>query len=560
MHRGVQPDELRELRLPDTMSGHCRGSARLRAWIMLVGLTGGACDATTRLTGDLDGAELDAAADQDGAPDDGAADDTAGEDSEPEDVAAPCPVWVATVPHGPGQDGSREDPQVGLQEALDARGACDNLRLVADPDSVPFALAVDIELRDGEHLVLEGDPGSDRRPVLAGAGEDSGIRAWGAGTLVLRRLVARGGNAGRGGCLDADVSALELSGTEWSACSATGSGGAVFVLASSASVEDSSFFDNVAGEKGGAVALDNWTADTRIVVAGSVFRENRADEGGAISVLVPALDCVITGSRFADNSAAWGGAAIGGHLGGQIVGNRFDGNRAGSGGGAVSGQGSRGESEIAHNVFADNVLTVGGPDPDGRGPAVGAAIALLPAYTTIRNNILVRNTADWPDGGAAAGGSGGIWIWSGSSRIWNNTFVDNAIPTVVVGGETAAHLFADAADVDVRGNVFMRGEGGVAARVALPPAGAHVVAYNDDWAFDGAVFPEGVVLGPGMLRADPGFLDAAVDDYRLGAGSSCRDAGDPDPVHSDPDGTRGDIGAFGGPAGEWVPLEPGEAP
>ena len=58
------------------------------------------------------------------------------------------------------------------------------------------------------------------------------------------------------------------------------------------------------------------------------------------------------------------------------------------------------------------------------------------------------------------------------------------------------------------------------------------------------------------MDSDPRFLDPASDDYRLAGGSPCRDSGDPDPVHADPDGSRNDLGAFGGPQGEWIPLDP----
>jgi hypothetical protein len=52
--------------------------------------------------------------------------------------------------------------------------------------------------------------------------------------------------------------------------------------------------------------------------------------------------------------------------------------------------------------------------------------------------------------------------------------------------------------------------------------------------------------GLGNISADPLFWDPSALDYSLQLGSSCIDAGDPDPVYNDPDGTRNDMGFIGG--------------
>lgn len=46
------------------------------------------------------------------------------------------------------------------------------------------------------------------------------------------------------------------------------------------------------------------------------------------------------------------------------------------------------------------------------------------------------------------------------------------------------------------------------------------------------------------------------DDFHLLPGSVGIDAGNPDPVFNDPDGSRNDIGAFGGPLGNWNKNDP----
>ncbi|MCK4357379.1 MAG: right-handed parallel beta-helix repeat-containing protein, partial [Candidatus Cloacimonetes bacterium] len=50
-------------------------------------------------------------------------------------------------------------------------------------------------------------------------------------------------------------------------------------------------------------------------------------------------------------------------------------------------------------------------------------------------------------------------------------------------------------------------------------------------------------FGEGCIDADPIFVNPAIGDFNLTAYSPCIDAGDPDPIYNDPDGTRNDMGA-----------------
>ncbi|MCK4358759.1 MAG: T9SS type A sorting domain-containing protein [Candidatus Cloacimonetes bacterium] len=51
-------------------------------------------------------------------------------------------------------------------------------------------------------------------------------------------------------------------------------------------------------------------------------------------------------------------------------------------------------------------------------------------------------------------------------------------------------------------------------------------------------------FGEGCIDADPLFENPVIGDFHLTAYSPCIDAGDPDPIYNDPDGTRNDMGAY----------------
>ncbi|MBD3236214.1 MAG: hypothetical protein GF330_05900 [Candidatus Eisenbacteria bacterium] len=73
-------------------------------------------------------------------------------------------------------------------------------------------------------------------------------------------------------------------------------------------------------------------------------------------------------------------------------------------------------------------------------------------------------------------------------------------------------------------------------------------SYNDVWGNGQDYY--NCNPGPGDISEDPLFVDAGAGDYHLGEGSPCIDAGNPDPAYNDPDGTRNDMGAYGGPGAD----------
>jgi len=60
-----------------------------------------------------------------------------------------------------------------------------------------------------------------------------------------------------------------------------------------------------------------------------------------------------------------------------------------------------------------------------------------------------------------------------------------------------------------------------------------------------------VIWGEGNITDDPLFIDPENGDFHLQSNSPCIDSGDPAPIYLDYDGSRNDIGAYGGKYGNW---------
>jgi hypothetical protein len=72
-----------------------------------------------------------------------------------------------------------------------------------------------------------------------------------------------------------------------------------------------------------------------------------------------------------------------------------------------------------------------------------------------------------------------------------------------------------------------------------------ILSYNDIWG--NTLNYDGTAPGTGDISSDPLFVNPANQDYRLQSASPCRDAGDPSAEYADLDGSRNDIGVYGGP-------------
>ena len=75
--------------------------------------------------------------------------------------------------------------------------------------------------------------------------------------------------------------------------------------------------------------------------------------------------------------------------------------------------------------------------------------------------------------------------------------------------------------------------------------GTAICSYSDVWNHDRNYV--GLSPGVGDISTSPLFVDSLRSDFHLQPGSPCVNTGNPDPAYNDLDGSRNDMGAFGGP-------------
>ncbi len=222
-----------------------------------------------------------------------------------------------------------------------------------------------------------------------------------------------------------------------------------------------------------------------------------------------------------------------------ITGSQFTGQCFYGGGVHIGGQ--YGETriypELRHNRIVDNVackvagIYVGGMESNN-GEYTNVTV-------TIENNIIADNYSEVMNAGAIAINS----TRSTSTAIDNNVIAYNE--SFQGSGGIEIHN-GDAHGTRVRGNILYNnvGSAGIAVISLDDPFETLIAGFNDlygnslEW-YDGFF----------DIYDDPDFDNEQT--YALDNNSPCIDAGFWSSSYNDPDGTRNDIGAYGGPSGDW---------
>ncbi|MDW7680281.1 MAG: NosD domain-containing protein, partial [bacterium] len=149
------------------------------------------------------------------------------------------------------------------------------------------------------------------------------------------------------------------------------------------------------------------------------------------------------------------------------------------------------------------------------------------ANVVFKNNVIVNNNSGY---------QWGISLNFSNSEIRNNTFMLN--------GSNGSFINCIASNPIISSNIFYNQGDGLKGIDNLHN-GQPKISYNDF--FIGGVPYDNCEPGIGDIQADPLFMNIDRGDFRLSENSLCIDAGNPDPQFNDLDGSRNDMGAFGGP-------------
>ncbi|MCF7867663.1 MAG: hypothetical protein K9N09_03100 [Candidatus Cloacimonetes bacterium] len=200
--------------------------------------------------------------------------------------------------------------------------------------------------------------------------------------------------------------------------------------------------------------------------------------------------------------------------------------------------------------------------------STGGGIRSSNSNPTFRNLLISKNTAN--DGG-------GIAFGSTQNPVFENVLITNNIANYG-GGIHTSSVDVHITNVTVYNNTATIGGGGLYSRHYADPVllncifwenspqeimirpgnqpsneGTVTISYSnikDGLNSVSALYANDIFWLEGNINADPMFIDPLID-FHLQSISPSIDSGIPERKFNDPDGSRNDMGAYGGPFGNW---------
>ncbi len=357
--------------------------------------------------------------------------------------------------------------------------------------------------------------------------------------------------------------------------STSGKGGAIYATCVEAELVGNDFDDNQAGVYGGAAyfRFHSWISLTgNTFDANAAINETNLGAGGALYLAT--TTATLTANRFTSNTSGFHGGALflteavdltflenvvtdnsaqskGGGLYAnnsfvEIDASTFESNTAENAGGIglIDSDGT-----VTHNLILENQAT----DEAG---GIWVTNIDTTAAPVISNNIIQGNTVTAGRGGGLClndemVGDSGTMAAHGS--VINNVIADNSATEYGAGIYVGKN-----ASATVMNNIVYWNTGSQGIYVFPTTSSDLVVSYNDA-VLNSQNYGGGPTGGfdSTNLSVDPRFVayshdgNPANDDFHLDPSSPVKDKGAPGSTYQDEDGSRNDMGAYGGPDGNW---------
>ncbi len=279
-------------------------------------------------------------------------------------------------------------------------------------------------------------------------------------------------------------------------------GGGIYCRYSELVIDNSTISQNNAMTDGGGILM----ASSTVEITNSIFEENFSGTiGGGICISVQ-CDVVLENLMIRDNTAIRGGGGIKVIMSSPVMRNlTIYGNHTTGGGGGMNFISSS-QSVLENIILYDNTAN--------QGAAIYASsMGVDPVNVTAYSNV------------ASDGGGAFYSRHTAHSTITNCIFWNNLPQEVMIRPGNAP---SNEGSVTISYSDIEGGEDNISA----------LNADNVHWI-------------RGSISDDPLFVNAAGNDFHLQQDSPCVDAGFPSHIYQDPDGSRNDMGAYGGPSGDW---------
>lgn len=278
-------------------------------------------------------------------------------------------------------------------------------------------------------------------------------------------------------------------------------GAGIYCNESVLTILESSINNNFTPSNGSGMYCINSTIN---ISDSNISSNNSCSCGGGFYIKFCSI--VLENLMICNNTADYGGGIY-------LYGSNFimrnliiNGNEAFEGGGVKFGN-------VDEHIFENILLTNNTAD-------FGAAIFVSGADTNITNVTFYENEAN--------SGGGAIYGRHHSDTVIMNSIFWNNSPQEIM----------------IRPGNMPSSEGSVTIRYSDIEGGLENISSLD---------PNSINWLEGNLAIDPLFLNPGIDDFHLQTNSPCIDAGNPNREYCDTDGTRNDMGTYGGPnAGSFI--------